>query len=85
MDDLLANFDNTKKQSTVTAKNSSLYESLVVEIRQIRATAVLKMTGRQRAAAPAIAQNKNQYASYSWLKMKLMNTQAIEIFFLSPK
>ena len=34
MDDLLANFDNTKKLSPAVLENSSAYDSLVVEIRQ---------------------------------------------------
>lgn len=44
MDDLLANFDSTKKQYTGPPENRFAYDSLVVEIRQGGAAALPKMT-----------------------------------------
>ena len=43
IDDLLSNFDNTKKQYTGSPENSSGYDSLVVEIRQSGAAALTKI------------------------------------------
>jgi len=53
--ELLANFDETKKQYTGPPENSSVYDSLVDEIRQGDAAALTKMARWLRFADSSLA------------------------------